>query len=133
MEHATPEALKDYLEEHPGADKANHTVKKKKAPSVRVKERTQGAQVLIKDLKDIKHPRVKDELKSVFRSLETVLGKSDTGDLGWDQNQTKAISHIVGGARRDFKEWLPKMPSDEAEAAKKAISLLGKYLDKFGE
>lgn len=28
MEHATPEALKSYLRDHPGADKGNHTVKK---------------------------------------------------------------------------------------------------------
>lgn len=28
MEHSSPEALKKYLQEHPGADKSNHTVKK---------------------------------------------------------------------------------------------------------
>lgn len=32
MEHDSPEALKKYLQEHPGADKSNHTVKKKDAP-----------------------------------------------------------------------------------------------------
>ena len=33
MEFATPEALKEYLKEHPGADPKNHSVKKQEAPA----------------------------------------------------------------------------------------------------
>ena len=60
MEFPTPEALKEYLKEHPGADEAKHTVKKDEGKS-KEKDESQSsggggsfaplAQKAVKDLK----------------------------------------------------------------------------------
>lgn len=104
MEHATPEAMKDYLHEHPDADPKNHKVKKPsggKAP-----KGESGGKPPIKDLvQNTKRlsdtvTKMSDQLGKLRSSFDKATGDRHGGERA-KQIATKindAYSHAIGAA-----------------------------------
>jgi len=87
MEFPTDEALKEYLKEHPDADRSKHSVKKKEEGSSEKPSGSKGVQKMTEGMPDEllskseapKHPAVKKLKKKLLDDLAS--GKIKPGDL----------------------------------------------------
>ena len=116
MEHTSPEALRDYLREHPGADKSKHTVKKpeRAEPSKdKPEEKSEG-----KGHGDShgEGKSWKDRLKSLSDKAKTFVKEAPTAVKSFIEDEgyrKKAVSSA--------KETLKNLPKKTFEAAKHSI------------
>jgi hypothetical protein len=113
MEHDSPEALKEYLKEHPNADKSNHTVKKQDESAKKQDEKEGGKS----SIKDLKPNGSRDERGDYTKALsdathEATKKLEDLGDVvkDYDPDKFEAVAKSIGSE-------LDKM----AEVAKNAL------------
>ena len=125
MEHDSPEALKQYLKDHPNADKKNHTVKKqekseKSKGKMSVKEWTSKVEKTKERIS--KNEKVIDDLKGEIEEQQTKTDEAkekymDARDEYWDMQN---VEWDVYGKIEN---------SDEAEKLKKMVEDLGGMYD----
>ncbi len=106
MEHSSPEALKQYMKDHPDADAANHTVSKKPT-------RDQINQALRGDRPD----RKKSE--AALNQLSSVLDMKDS--KGRDMDLKKTLEGDLKQAIQDPKKFLAEVAEVERDN-KKALA-----------
>lgn len=104
MEHPSEQALKTYLQGHPGADRSNHTV----APKSSTKKQDSGAA----DSEAIKSKKRSAETDKHLDTMQGLQKKVDKGDSGSRKKFQKAYDQILEGG---------------ASAAKAAEKLVAKY------
>ena len=123
MEHSSPEALKEYLKEHPGADRSNHSVKKS--------EPTESAKSM-KDFQDAGSKSKKEHVEGVGSHLApggvVPLKKHDPEALAEKHTQDQIeksleavnarLKHVDGEDAEDFKK--TKKTLEKALKLKKA-------------
>jgi hypothetical protein len=78
MEHASPEALKKYLKEHPKADKKNHTVKKDQGG-----EKSKGTTLM-------DAPKGFEKTQKKLEALSATVSKD-----GWSEDRVGELDDIV--------------------------------------
>ncbi len=108
MEHDTPEALKTYLHEHPGADPKNHSVKKPGGAGAG------GGDHAVAEAEGKKSQARFDENKKSLSEMKGLQGKVDNADPS---------------AKKKFDRAYDKMYESGEKAAGTAKKLLSKYED----
>lgn len=103
MEFDSPEALKEYLKAHPGADKSKHTVKKHD-------KEEHGASP------GHKKPSLKERLKSISSKAKDFISKAP-GEVRKFLTDDKHRSEVLGKA----KDFIKKLPEKTYKNAKSAI------------
>lgn len=141
MEHPSPEARQQYLKNHPGADVANHTVKKN-SPKVRSREDQEELEDDVVDLSSDKSPesiakmvRIPvDEVKNILQKRkpkpESELSKKRPIDDADDEEKKEIVDAILhsgqpaagqlrsyGLTQDDFKELVHKYHGKKKSAA----------------
>lgn len=116
---STPEALKDYLKEHPGADKSKHRVEKARAPK---EQRDHGDQV--------------DAIMKNFEMEES--DKKELRDIANSSRAPKDIADAAKGRLNAAEKEADKIPDEKIRADVKkefeaARGRTNKQLTKFEE
>ena len=114
MEFPTEKALKDYLHEHPGADKSKHTVDKKPGKS-------KGPSKVDSDLAD------REAQQSAKRKQEVDAEYSTMKEL------KQSVENDNPSAKKKFDRAYTKLYHSGESAHKAADKLLKKYKDSFSE
>jgi hypothetical protein len=109
MEHSSPEALKEYLTEHPKADPSKHIVKErddheegpgeKKGPKKSVKERLQALAQKVKELPAAARKVVEDP-----KHRKEVLGKAGDSVKGSPKKYLQSLKKTWDHEKHEFKE-----------------------------
>lgn len=138
MEHDSPEALKKYFREHPGADKSNHRVKKQEGAgkSPRSKEPDSSladAEAARSKTRSEASSKEFDELKSLQKKVEDA---SDSAKKKFDRAYGKLLEH--GRAAQKAAEKLLKKYEDlgeglEDEAKSQSEATIKMLKSKLGD
>jgi hypothetical protein len=108
MEFDTPEALKKYLQNHPGADKSKHSVKEKDDSVGPMEDDfSQSSDVWFDKIVDAKPDQKDPEVKR----LTELVGKKPT--KGTLDSVEKVVSGISAPWAKDVKKHIKKMRSGE--------------------
>lgn len=114
MEHDTPEALKKYLQEHPGADRAKHHVKKQETAG---KSRGKDPDSSVADAEAARSKTRSEASSKAFDELKSLKKKVDDAD---------------SSAKKKFDRAYGKLLEHGLAAQKAAEKLLKKY-ENLGE
>jgi len=130
-EHSSPEALKQYLKEHPNADPSNHTVKEDGGDNDKGKNPAGSSKdVATKDLKALKGPEgagiSKDDysaraFKAISYLLEDMSGKKDL----------QSASQFVSRTMEHGKLNSDKIDQDAISYGEEVMKGVGKVISKI--
>ena len=110
MGHATPEALKKYLKEHPNADKANHTVEKPGEIS------SEGGSA-VAESEGKKGQKRFEENKKTLSDMQALKKKVENADSGAAKKFDRAYDKLFDAgedAAKAAKKLLQKHPDGDA-------------------
>jgi hypothetical protein len=120
MEHDTPEAMKEYLKDHPGADKSNHTVKKQDDGGEKKPES--------KSEEGGKKEESKGKGNSLTRKLDRLYDDPDPDEVGallkaWPfTRENQSLSFVMKG-----------LTGQHTDISKKDLDGAVKYLENMSE
>jgi|APSaa5957512622_1039677.scaffolds.fasta_scaffold85776_1 hypothetical protein len=137
MEHASEDALKKYLEDHPKADPKNHTVKKEDsgggdsskgsghADGKPIKPKYRGA---VKTPGD--DPRVKAEQESAEKKLREMIGDEKADAMIANRKKRDGdASHMTLVTPKESKDIIKKLRDEEGLSRKQAEKKLKSLLE----
>lgn len=127
MEHATPEAMKKYLDAHPKADKGNHSVKKNDGEK---KDSGKGSEDSGSKAKRFDHPEFKDKSSPYFVNTENKHLKKFGDPATWNY---KDMMNLKEDLKKPFKRpgGMPEGPKEkEMSEAIRQISNWGGKVHK---
>jgi hypothetical protein len=120
MEFDSDAALKKYLKDHPGAEKSNHTVKKKDGEKSSPEKKDDGKVVPHEELGKL----LRKWTSGGFDSISDVSNYSKSGFALGRERMKEAVGVIDGYLKNPAPEW----PKDELDKLSKAKKLLEEHI-----
>ena len=156
MEHATPEAMKKYLKEHPGADKSNHKVKKQDGEKggggdAHLKTTESDREALQGHMEALPGSAMRDAMKPIYHAVmngnpvqradaEKVLTaisehKAEIEENGYGSNSEKAAAPKIEKLKKHLEKLTGKIrssakPSGGSKPAKKRAAPVKKVMEE---